>query len=76
METVLLHHSPEFTALSYTWGNLTRTSLLIIDDKIGHITQSIETALLHLRDEKNTITLWIDQLCIDQDDNVEKSEQV
>jgi hypothetical protein len=76
METVSLRHSPEFRALSYTWGNPTRTSLLIINDKIGHITQSIETALLHLRDENNTITLWIDQLCINQDDNVEKSEQV
>jgi hypothetical protein len=76
METVSLRQSPEFKALSYTWGNPTRTSLLIIDDKIGHITQSIETALLHLRDENNTITLWIDQLCINQVDNVEKSEQV
>jgi hypothetical protein len=50
--------------------------LLIIDNHIIHITKSVEAALLHFRHEKDTITLWIDQLCINQEDNVEKGEQV
>jgi hypothetical protein len=76
MKTVSLAACPEYIALSYTWGDSTRTSLLIIDNTISHITTSVQTALLHLQHETNTIILWIDQLCINQDDNVEKSKQV
>jgi hypothetical protein len=76
MKTVSLDDCPEYTALSYTWGDPSPTSLLIIGNHIIRTTKSVETALLHLRDERETITLWIDQLCINQDDNVEKGEQV
>jgi hypothetical protein len=76
IETVSLADCPEYTALSYAWGDPSRTSLLIIDDKISHITESVEAALLHLQHEADTIILWIDQLCINQDDDVEKSDQV
>jgi hypothetical protein len=63
MKTVSLNERPEYTALSYTWGDPNPTSVLIMDNRMIQITKSIETALLHLRHEKDTITLWIDQLC-------------
>jgi hypothetical protein len=86
IQTVSLDNDPEYTALSYTWGPPDRTSLLIIDDEgisdptngetAIRITKSLETALLHLRHPADTITLWIDQLCINQDDIPEKNSQV
>lgn len=82
IKTISLRDNPEYTALSYTWGDSSRTSLLIINDSADsseaalHITKSVETALLHLRHSTSTITLWIDQLCINQGDDAEKSSQV
>jgi hypothetical protein len=57
MKTVSLVYYPEYTALSYTWGDPRRTSLLIIDDKISHITKSVESALLHLQHETDIVIL-------------------
>ncbi|PMD19512.1 HET-domain-containing protein [Hyaloscypha hepaticicola] len=76
MKIVSLDECPEYTALSYTWGDPSPTSVLIVDNHIIQITKSVEAALLYLRHEKDTMTLWMDQLCINQEDNVEKGEQV
>ncbi|PMD45671.1 hypothetical protein L207DRAFT_578577 [Hyaloscypha variabilis F] len=40
------------------------------------ITHNLAVALRHLRDEKNPRDLWIDALCINQDDLVERSAEV
>ncbi|ENH68160.1 Heterokaryon incompatibility protein 6, OR allele [Fusarium oxysporum f. sp. cubense race 1] len=40
------------------------------------ITKSLETALRHFRKADAVITLWIDQICINQADNKEKGQQV
>ncbi|KAM0546264.1 hypothetical protein ACHAPJ_010947 [Fusarium lateritium] len=40
------------------------------------ITESLETALRHFRKPNEVITLWIDQICINQADSREKGQQV
>lgn len=40
------------------------------------ITASLDEALRHLRGSEEDLVLWIDQICIDQTNNVEKGEQV
>ncbi|EMT69299.1 Heterokaryon incompatibility protein 6, OR allele [Fusarium odoratissimum] len=40
------------------------------------ITESLETALRYFRKPDEVITLWIDQICINQADNKEKGQQV
>lgn len=40
------------------------------------VTSNLETALLYLREERKTRNLWIDALCIDQNDLEEKQQQV
>lgn len=40
------------------------------------ITPALDTALRHLRHPTETITLWIDQICFDQKNTVEKNAQV
>ena len=40
------------------------------------ITRNLESALRHLRYEKKERKLWVDALCIDQENEVEKSEQI
>jgi hypothetical protein len=82
VRTINLDDDLRYTALSYTWGSPDRPARLIVDtggvnqgESAIQITQSLETALLQLR-ESTKITFWIDQLCINQDDIHEKSEQV
>jgi hypothetical protein len=74
-----LDSPPSYVALSYVWGDPARKKDLNIDGKIVRITESLDTALRHLRSFGGNITsrpLWIDALCINQDDNDEKSCQV
>lgn len=86
IKTFSLSEIPPYTALSYTWGCPDRIFHLLVSESandssesietILSITKSVEEALLHLRHPSLTLNLWIDQLCINQDDIVEKSTQV
>ncbi|KAK4062432.1 hypothetical protein Trihar35433_9253 [Trichoderma harzianum] len=49
--------------------------ILVNDYKIK-VTANLETALKHLRDQEERVTLWIDALCIDQSNTEERSSQV
>ncbi|PQE32936.1 Het domain-containing protein [Rutstroemia sp. NJR-2017a WRK4] len=68
----------KYTALSYAWGNHDGkdTALITVNDKIFHISRNLETALRYLRKEKKPKLLWIDAICINQHDNIEKTYQV
>lgn len=41
-----------------------------------YVTPNLENALRHFRDPQETLTLWVDAICIDQKNEVEKSQQV
>jgi hypothetical protein len=72
-------HSPAkvpFKALSYTWGTGGFTSTLCINGRGFKITASLDQALRHLQHPSEHVTLWVDQICINQQDHEEKSEQV
>jgi hypothetical protein len=65
-------------ALSYVWGSdpAMRLGLILLNGgKRFTITKNLERALRGLRNEQ-TITYWIDALCINQDDPIEKSDQI
>ncbi|KAI8940146.1 hypothetical protein NX059_003859 [Plenodomus lindquistii] len=67
-----------FEALSYTWGSPDRVSSLSLVNECGPIglTANLTEALPHVTESSITKRLWIDQICINQADNVEKSIQV
>jgi hypothetical protein len=67
---------PEYTALSYTWGNDTPLRTILIKGQPFEITTNLHDALSELRQEHKPVRLWIDAICINQKDNSEKSEQV
>ena len=66
----------EYDALSYVWGNKNPPSLIICEGKAIQITRNLEEALLHLRFQTEPRTLWVDNICIDQGNVLERNHQV
>lgn len=83
-----LGSQPTYKALSYTWGSpysekqswrpvpSLGEARLFIDDQPVNITANLNSALRYLRPQKEELILWVDALCINQDDNEEKTWQV
>lgn len=69
---------PRYSALSYVWGEPQYNDAILIDGKRLAITNSLGTALRRLRPAAGqpALRIWIDQLCINQRDTVERSQQV
>ena len=67
---------PSYTALSYAWGQNTGIVSANIDGRPQTISYVVEEALRQIRHETEYMYIWLDQICIDQEDNEEKSEQV
>jgi hypothetical protein len=85
LRVVSLRSRPRFAALSYVWGaNSTRRRR----DKIVcrradagtsyhiDITTNCEAALRQLRNLFVPLSIWVDAICINQDDVVEKTSQI
>ncbi|KAI1488552.1 heterokaryon incompatibility protein-domain-containing protein [Biscogniauxia mediterranea] len=72
---------PPFEALSYTWGSPKSRKAIFIESSGKPlakllVTKNLAVALSHLRDSKSSRTLWIDAICINQEDLAERSAQV
>ena len=65
-----------YEALSYTWQSQTLSDYIICDGKVLYVTQILYDALRTLRRATASRLLWIDQLCINQEDVTERSCQV
>ena len=66
----------EYEAISYVWGLPTRNQIVICDDRILKITQSLASALKRMRLRSQPRALWADSICINQVDKKEKGQQV
>lgn len=65
-----------YEAISYVWGTGARCFELSCDDEFLPLTQSIHDALVRLRWPDRPRRLWADQVCINQADIAERSQQV
>ncbi|KAK3399186.1 heterokaryon incompatibility protein-domain-containing protein, partial [Sordaria brevicollis] len=65
-----------YEALSYTWGTSHDVRKITLNDRKALIKESLHTALLALRQPDHDRLLWIDAICIDQNDFKEKGHQV
>ena len=67
-----------YEALSYVWGDTSCKTTLICQDQIVHITRSLHEVLLRLRPGPGSASrfLWVDALCINQEDIAERCQQV
>ncbi|KAH7380692.1 heterokaryon incompatibility protein-domain-containing protein [Pyrenochaeta sp. MPI-SDFR-AT-0127] len=75
---------PNFEAVSYTWGSVdVLVDVQVVNAQIpSRPTETIKVGpnlhemLGHLRQQETSRALWVDAICINQDDLVERSEQV
>ncbi|KAI8630561.1 heterokaryon incompatibility protein-domain-containing protein [Xylariaceae sp. FL1651] len=65
-----------YTALSYAWGDQHCTYTIIIGKRQLRIGRNLYSALRNLRRKDRPIRLWVDAICINQDDVNERNHQV
>ncbi|KAF2264100.1 hypothetical protein CC78DRAFT_464340, partial [Lojkania enalia] len=68
--------NPSYKALSYVWGDPKAVSWIILDDVLVGVTKDLHHALRHLRHASEPRQFWVDALCINQNDVLEKTEQI
>ena len=76
LEQFAVSKCPQYQALSYTWGQPQRSDRVLVDDRFYiSVTPNLLRALVQLR-RKRSVTIWIDAICINQEDIDERSAQV
>ncbi|KAK0257807.1 hypothetical protein LTS09_007421 [Friedmanniomyces endolithicus] len=76
---VPLESAPAFVAVSYTWGNNIEPATVSISGGLWLPTTARVLEVLYRiqpGSEDDDSLIWIDQLCIDQHDDAEKSQQI
>ncbi|KAH8745248.1 heterokaryon incompatibility, partial [Hyaloscypha finlandica] len=69
-------HICSYAALSYTWGHLFRPCNIIVDGRNMIVTKNANLALRDLCNQDQDQLLWIDAICINQNNNEEREQQV
>jgi hypothetical protein len=65
-----------YTALSHVWGKASDQTEILCNGKLIAIPGALAEALLHLYKHSAEKYLWVDVLCINQNDRAEKAFQV
>ncbi|KAF4460532.1 Heterokaryon incompatibility [Fusarium albosuccineum] len=68
--------SDGFDALSYTWGSLSETFSLRVNGQEMKIHRNLHLALPYLCRRPSPRPLWVDAVCINQNDDEEKMAQI
>jgi Heterokaryon incompatibility protein (HET) len=76
LSTYKLEHAPAYEALSYVWGDNRDTVQITANARTVHLGRNLHKALTQLRHDETFRTLWVDAICINQQDLGEKSQQV
>lgn len=71
-----LEHCRQFTALSYAWGSPDELKPIVLDGATVLVRANLAAALESLEEQDGTGAFWIDAICINQEDEWEKSRQV
>ena len=69
-------NSPKYAALSYTWGAPGVTYSILLNGSEFSVRINCESAIRHLRRPDKDVTIWIDAICINQLNTLEKDCQV
>ncbi|RYO75509.1 hypothetical protein DL764_010392 [Monosporascus ibericus] len=84
LETASLTDKLEYVAMSYVWGDPSVTKDIVVNGTVFPVTTNLEAGLWHFRkyglvpceDKKGEVRLWVDAICINQQDVLERNQQV
>lgn len=81
VEAVPRDSGSDYTALSYTWamnigGDASLSRSITINGSAKFISRNLFEGLLRFRKNEQSYRMWIDAVCIAQDDDEEKTDQV
>jgi hypothetical protein len=65
-----------YSALSYGWGTAPASETISINNQPFLVRSNLFDFLKQIREADPDVALWIDAICINQNDVVERSEQV
>jgi len=72
-----LKQCPSYAALSYVWGQYSPTAVSIhVNGCKLELTRDCYEALLALSTRRRQLLIWVDSICINQQDDHERSSQV
>jgi hypothetical protein len=73
---VPINQSSRYEALSYVWGEQTQQDTIDCNDRLLDVGKALSSALYRLRLYETERLLWIDAICIDQSNILEKNLQL
>ncbi|KAH0521990.1 hypothetical protein TsFJ059_005912 [Trichoderma semiorbis] len=76
LESVVVDDADVYEPLSYVWGDGHLTHEIFLPTARLRLTASLYNALRRLRRRNGSRRVWADQICIDQLNNEERSQQV
>lgn len=76
LSTVSLDDRPYYQALSYVWSKVDNKKSIDLNGSGFSVTNNLHAALLRLRWPDRNRNLWIDAICINQNDEGERSQQI
>lgn len=71
-----LDDAPDFEALSYVWGDQSVRTAITVNNETMLVTTNLGACLRRLRSPSQPRVLWVDAICINQNDIAEKNIQV
>jgi hypothetical protein len=66
----------KYEALSYSWGDPKLKDYISLNGNVASVTVNLTRALEDIRLDHGTRVLWVDALCINQEDTTERNHQV
>ncbi|KAF4879587.1 Heterokaryon incompatibility protein 6, OR allele [Colletotrichum siamense] len=75
-ELYVADQDQKYVALSYAWGSSRRSNKIVVNRQAHCITFNLDRALRAIRRTAEPIVVWVDSLCINQENASEKSHQV
>ena len=67
---------PRYKALSYTWGTESPSKCIHVDGQAFPVRRNLWTFLRRFQLQRQPVLIWIDAICINQNDVKERNQQV